>query len=77
MKNKVSETTYQTGKLKAEIRHIHAYAAEYNCTLHDSFVDWIFEDYMTREWYEMLLQAMPEEVQQGEDARLATFETEY
>ena len=77
MNNKVSEAAYQAAKLKEEVTHIHAYAAEYNCTLHDSFVDWIFEDYMSREGYEMLLQAMPEEVQQGEEARLATVETEY
>ena len=60
-----------------QCEHIHLYAKQYDCTLHEAFVDWIFEDYMSREWYQMLLKALPEEVQQAEAERLATFETEY
>ena len=57
--------------------HIERYAAKYNCSLHESFVDWIFEDYMSPEWYDMLLKALPEEVQQAEAERLAVTEIEY
>ncbi|MBT3710434.1 MAG: hypothetical protein HOG19_13410 [Gammaproteobacteria bacterium] len=64
-------------QIEEQCAHIHSYAKQYSCTLHESFLDWIFEDYMAPEWYKMLLKALPEEVQQAEAARLAIAPIEY
>ena len=64
-------------KLANEVSHILSYAEQYNCTITESFEDWIGEGNTTLEGYNKLLNALPNEVSHARAAKMSTQSIKY